>query len=254
MKGMRLVREFNEQFLSRLAECADSDKSTLSLLTQVPIQRLKGNTSAVRGAAQCPYLLADFAFTNSEFWTAWTQSRPTPRLLTISGGALPSVIAQGLAREALTTAWVCCDQGAGHASLLFGMAPDIATTIRRLRLADVERIAHSHASHLRPRWETQPALWSRMLSAALDENASQLHAGRIHGLQLLAGERHQRASREFQRTIVRPQSPVTTEIVSVTKVGTRPSPFKIEPTRETRHVVSSQARTNTSAAAQHVTD
>jgi len=241
-KGMRLVQDFNEQFLARLADCSGTGKATLTLLGQAPFERLKDNQTALHRAAQSPYLLADFAFTDLERWTAWTQSRPTPRLLQLSGGSLPPPIALGLAREALTTAWVCCEPGPGHAALFFGMTPEIAANIRRLRLVDIERIAHAHAAHLRPRWETQPALWNRLLRSALDGSESQMHALRVHGLQLLAGERHLRLARDGQRAgasiEVGPPREIVTKVSGVSRLTT-PRP---DSPREPHAVVSSQAR------------
>ena len=245
-KGMRLVQDFNEQFLSRLADCSGAGKATLSLLGQAPFERLKGNPTALHRAGQSPYLLADFAFTDLERWTAWTQSRPTPRLLQLAGGTLPPQVALALAREALTTAWICCEQGSGHAALFFGMTPEISTCIRRLRLVDIERIAHAHAAHLRPRWEIHPSLWNRLLRTALDGSESQVHALRVHGLQLLAGERHVRLSKEGYRGTTSTEPPRPREPHARPSGAPREMAPRLQPAQEPRTGVSVQARSNQS--------
>ena len=189
-RGRRLVSEFNELFLIHLAVVSGADHPEgLGLLRQAPFGLLVGNTSAIKAIAAAPYLLGDFGFGDTPMWSSWVENRSAPRLLRSHRGVLPTPVASLLARRALTTAWMMCEQEPRQAPLFAGMSATMARRLATLSLDEVERIAQTHMHALRPRWEESPARWTAIINAATLGDQDALHRLLVHGLQLLAGAR-----------------------------------------------------------------
>lgn len=188
-RSLQLTYELNEQFLLLLRDLSIGPKPTALRLVSDQKQLLAVLTPiAIRKTARLPFLLCDFAFTDASAWSLWTSGRSGSSKFSHPLGVIAANSAASVARSVLTAAWIICSQDVRHANLLFGMPAPISSAVACLRMSDLDRIAQTDASQLRPRWETRPSFWQRLLCATHSGDERQLQASRIHGLQMLAGE------------------------------------------------------------------
>jgi len=158
-----------------------------SLATQVRDLLISLDSGAHRRAAECRFSLVDVAFSDDEWWRS---VRPRP-LRPSSGGVRPDCFprrtAVSLGHSALALAWHIASIDVGAARLFFGLSSGCAGVISSLTLEDLESIAHRHFHYVRPRWETRPALWRTLLTAARAGEAKALKSFHLHAIQMLLG-------------------------------------------------------------------
>jgi hypothetical protein len=136
-------------------------------------------------AASCPYLLVDAGFQDALRWaSAAVELEP----VVSPAGIFPRNEALELAHMTLTFAWSLVRSRREGASLLLGLSPACSKIIADLRLQELQHIAANHYDWIRPRWESRPEVWRRLLTAAKGANALPLNSLGLQGLHLFFGD------------------------------------------------------------------
>ena len=183
------IRELNERCIDLLAQTGRaSSSSTLEWTLAFKGLLTVGRTEARRHVAQCPYLLVDFALSDTEWWLALQRhSKRAPRQR-IGDELFAKRPAIHLARDVLVLAWHTARSENVAARVLMGLTSDVAGIIRTLPLGEINRIAEQQFRCLRPRWEDRPFVWKTLLMAAHAGDTQTLGALDIHALALLLSE------------------------------------------------------------------
>lgn len=150
------------------------------LLTRMPAE-------AIQRAASRRVLLVEFQFRKDAWWRSVRSGSRKARVLR-SAPCFPRKSGVALARATLTLAWTLVRTDVDTAGVILGMSQKVAEIIATLELSDIDRISERHFDHLRPRWETRPLIWRKLLVAAQANDANELRLFDLHVLQLLAGE------------------------------------------------------------------
>jgi len=153
-------------------------------------------------AATCPFLLLDVHFQNETWWRLCRQSRLPRRQDVARFRGLPAKPGATLMRESLVLAWHTARLNPRASCLLLGISPAVADLIAAMGLQDIERLAESQHSHLRPRWEDRPYFWRQLLVAARNRDDDTLRELHVHGLQLAGGELIQDRARFCAHSLV----------------------------------------------------
>jgi hypothetical protein len=136
-------------------------------------------------AASCPYLLVDAGFQDAIRWaSAAVELEPVVG----AAGSFPGKEALELSHMTLTFAWSLVRSHREGANLLLGLSPACSKIIAELRLQELQHIAANHFDWIRPRWESRPEVWRRLLAAAKDANALPLNSLGLQGLHLFFGD------------------------------------------------------------------
>ena len=143
------------------------------------------DVAACSRAASCPYLLVDAGFQDAIRWaSAAVELEPVVR----PAGSFPGKEALQLSHMTLTFAWSLVRSHREGANLLLGLSPACSKIIAELRLQELQHIAANHFDWIRPRWESRPEVWRRLLAAAKDTNALRLNSLGLQGLHLFFGD------------------------------------------------------------------
>jgi hypothetical protein len=182
----RPLQEINSRLLDLMAFAAsESSHPRLPLALELR-DILDGMDFAARSrAASCPYLLVDAGFQDAE---RWSQAAVELEPVIAPAGAFPQKEALELAHMTLTFAWSLVRSHREGASLLLGLSPACSKIIADLRLQELQHIAASHYDWIRPRWESRPEVWRRLLTAAKGANALPLNSLGLQGLHLFFGD------------------------------------------------------------------
>ena len=184
------LHEVNERCLDLIALVARLPAEDAPFALVDPLRSLLRGTrpNLRRRAAHQPFALVDMEFRDPEWWHA-VQHRPARTWKDRPWRALaPKRAAVQLAQATLMLAWHMTRADAAATSVVFGMAPEVATLIASLRLSELELIAQHQFRHVRPRWEERAEFWREMLVAARAEDSEATRTIAIRALQLFAGE------------------------------------------------------------------
>ena len=138
-------------------------------------------------AARRAFLLVDMHFSDPDWWRrvkaypARVEAAPEGR------GSFPRPAAIQLARSVLTLAWHCVRADRHAANVLLGMHFAVSELIARMSINDIDRIVERHFRHARPRWETRPGIWRKLLLASKTPNIRRAREINVRGLQWIAG-------------------------------------------------------------------
>lgn len=187
---LKLVREFNEQFLEKLAEIAQ-ESGRRSVPEMVRAHRdlwVNLDASARERAGGFSLLLADIHFRDAPWWCRAqiegseqdSASSPAPLFADEQGTELM--------RHALFVAWRVAQQDVRDAEILLAMSNDVAVIVASLGFDELRHIAQHHNRELRPRWEHLGAFWSGLLSAAIRNDRRALNDLRLYVHQLAEGD------------------------------------------------------------------
>jgi hypothetical protein len=182
----RPLQEINSRLLDLMAFAAsESSHPRLPLALELR-DILDGMDFAARSrAASCPYLLVDAGFQDALRWaSAAVELEP----VVTPAGTFPQKEALELAHMTLTFAWSLVRSHREGASLLLGLSPACAKIFADLRLQELQHIAANHYDWIRPRWESRPEVWRRLLTAAKGANVLPLNNLGLHGLHLFFGD------------------------------------------------------------------
>jgi len=116
--------------------------------------------------ACCPTALVDFGFRNVEFWRQIESGQPPSSTQWSLQGCFPRLQAIELAQTALTLAWTWSQSSREAATLIFGLAPECATTLVKVGIQAIPHIAETYAHCGRPRWETDIGFWRELIRIA----------------------------------------------------------------------------------------
>ena len=146
------------------------------------------NESTLNRAACCPMVLLDFNFQRLAWWSRVINPQPPDESRQTSFIAFRTDGAITLARDLLLEAWSAARSLSPVSSLVFGMAPEVATQIARLSPCDLHHVVTHEIQELRPRWENRPMFWKELFLAATQMDGEILANVHLHCLQLLGGE------------------------------------------------------------------
>lgn len=199
-----LVYEFNDRYLESLA-CGMRRDRPEAMPAVVRRDRSLWDAmdeKARRRASMCPFLLADFHFSNVRWWqkalSGERSYEPFPR-----ASDFPWVIAMDLARDALTVAWYTARQDICLATLLIGAPAEVAEIMSKFTLHALWRLADQSHYELHPRYENRRAFWSRLLSAATRGDQEALHDLHRSAFLFADSERECRAPARSRRPVSR---------------------------------------------------
>jgi hypothetical protein len=184
-----LLREVNQQTLESLARAAHAAPAQdASALLSVLRELLTPEALAVRQrAAHCPVLLVNLNFEDHRWWqTLAVQPRLPPDRHSLTA-FFPLNEALRLMRAALIFAWHIARTDP-EAGLALGIAPHTALVIAQLSLSDLEDLAAHQFMHLRPRWETRPPMWRKLMQAAAADEPQAFDDIVLQSWQLLIGD------------------------------------------------------------------
>jgi hypothetical protein len=182
----RPLQEINSRLLELMALAAKER----SHLTSPLALELRGILSAMdvaacSRAASCPYLLVDAGFQDAIRWaSAAVELEPVVG----PAGSFPGKEALELSHMTLTFAWSLVRSHREGANLLLGLSPACSKIIAELSLQELQHIAANHFDWIRPRWESRPEVWRRLLATAKDTNALRLNSLGLQGLHLFFGD------------------------------------------------------------------
>ena len=189
----RLLHEINESCLAALQKLAQGDIKGVpasAIFECVNLHRqlwLDLGEPALRRAARAPCLLVDVHFQSKEWWR-WARSHGAKPVKGVPAATFPPKAARELMTETLVLAWHTARSDRPTATLLLGIAPEVAGWIAALGSRDVRRIAAEHCRELRPRFEGNLKFWQDLLLAACSGDAESLSHAYCEGIQLLATE------------------------------------------------------------------
>lgn len=182
------VRRLNSRYidsLARMGEAAPSFRQANGVC-ECPKLWTRVDARVCERVARCPVLLLDLNVPPIDGWhrnfgSADSDDLRATRPAFVRERAIP------LVREILTEAWRIARSTPRVASVVFGMAPDMAAGVSRLAPSDIDRIAANHA-FVRPRWAERPGFWTGLLSAAVGTDDQALANMHLYALQLLGGD------------------------------------------------------------------
>jgi hypothetical protein len=184
------VRRLNERGLALLTKTAQATNRAERLASWKEILPLwaRASEATLSRAARCPMVLLDFNFQHVAWWSRVIRTPRggeyrQPRLSAFrTDDAIP------LARDLLLEAWSATRSLSHVSSLVFGMAPEVATLISRLSPRDLDRVVVQEIQEMRPRWENRSMFWTELFHAATQTDDESLANVHLHCLQLLGGE------------------------------------------------------------------
>jgi hypothetical protein len=182
------MHEVNERFLEVLQQVARGDAPVALVWMEELREVLLRTTADVRRrAARRAFLLVDMQFGNAQWWRHITSRRTRLGPSAAHPDIFPRETAIELARAVLTLAWhaVRADRIAAIACL--GMTRAVLDIIRRLSLAEINRIAPQRFLDVRPRWEDRPEEWRRLLIDGQSRDVRRTREVDVRGLRLIAG-------------------------------------------------------------------
>lgn len=186
------VLELNEQGLALLAEQGMTrDRAACPLLRQMAELWCMLEPEARRRAANCPYLLLDAGFADTQRWrlSAPGQVGDSAPLAYAAFFTVPA--AGEVVRLVFTYAWHLARSEPAAARLLLGMPAASAELISGYTLRQIQLLAGRHLDWLRPRWPARVEVWRDLLIAAASGEGPALERARLRGLTLLAAEAFQ---------------------------------------------------------------
>jgi hypothetical protein len=183
---LELVHEFNERFISEMAQAArEVDASTLPEMVRIYRDLwVTLDRPACQRASRCPFLLADIHFRDEIWWERAQSDDSWQSAPAVSVRLFPRKLAAELTRDALTVAWYTVRQDARLAAALFAMSEGVARVVAKVGLRQLRLIPDHHHQHLRPRWDHLSSFWGRLLSAARRDDIEALHDLHLHAFQL----------------------------------------------------------------------
>jgi len=187
---LETVRRLNERGLAFLTKAARASESAAELGPWKEILPLWASPSegTLGRAARCPMVLLDFNFQRVEWWSRVINGRRPGGSWQPKWGGFCAREAIPLARDLLMEAWSVSRSKPHVASLLFGMAPEVARLIARLSPCDVDRVVVHEAQRMTLRWENCPAFWGGLIHAATQTDDQCLANVHLQCLQLFGAE------------------------------------------------------------------
>jgi len=184
--SLELVYQLNERALTLLVEAARSGTSEWLSETAYRALWSELTTEALQTAARIPFVILDARFTDDEWWREAAVS-PQEFPLTVSGApGWPGDVAQQLMSETLVFAWHTAKWDRRLARGLLGMSPGVVGSIARLTPRELGLIPSRHWAALRLRWEDEPGIWARLLTAAQESDEEALAECHLHAQLLLS--------------------------------------------------------------------
>ena len=189
VRVLQVAHRLNEQCIAALAEPANSDPQALSSHLPAELSALwrELDERACTLAARCPLLLVDLNFTSRDWWGRAAKGALASTPQTFGGGFLRPDLARDIVREVLIETWSASRSMPQAVSLIFGMTPEVCTTIAALRVSVIDRIVLEHAHALRPRWSENVKFWRGLLEGSIADDQATLTETHLYALQLLGG-------------------------------------------------------------------
>ena len=180
------LREINAQCIDLLCAMAERGESALPLLQGLaPMWRMLGRDARHRLAA-CPWLLVDAGFGDESRWRQLTEHRVSEQPREWRVPCLVGDRGHALARRVMTYGWHLARSNRSAARIALGMSAACIERISSLSLRELDNASEYYPGGVRPRWESQVAVWRRLLAAASGVDEPALQRAGLHGIQLIA--------------------------------------------------------------------
>jgi hypothetical protein len=182
------IYEINERALELLAQVARSEAS--STMLRLSLRELLRQTTpeARKTAAARAYTLIDLEFRNRPWWEAVRRSPEKPFAGSARRTPLAKRTAVPLARTLLMAAREAIRVDKEIASLMLGMAPQVADLLSGLQTTEIDRIAGHQFPQMEFRWLDRPAVWRSLLLLAAKPDRIEERQLDAHCLQLLIAD------------------------------------------------------------------
>jgi len=185
LEALDSTRRLNARCFELLAEAAKTEDARFTCNGVFGFQELweRVDTQVCERAGACPVLLLNLHFDAPERWSRMLDG--ALRWPGKSAPVFPVASAVPVLREILTEARTVARSEPGTAQFLFGMAPAVGTAVAALSAAEIDRIAAERVRELRPRWESSPTFWKRLLEMAVNNDVGEFAKIHVHCIQLL---------------------------------------------------------------------
>ncbi|HVZ35297.1 MAG TPA: hypothetical protein VG963_22880 [Polyangiaceae bacterium] len=181
--------EVNERCIELLVNAARSERpDALPLVRHLREMLRKSDPEIRHRAAARSILLVDIAFNDGDWWRGVRLEPTRRRRGALAHTSFPRRTAVPLARATLMLAWYAIKEDLDTATVLLGMARDVAEVIAALQLSEIDTIAERRFRHVLPRWHDQPDYWCELFEAARSGTPGALRRCNIRGLQMIVGE------------------------------------------------------------------
>ncbi|HEY6458359.1 MAG TPA: hypothetical protein VIY90_24025 [Steroidobacteraceae bacterium] len=181
------VEEVNEQLLALLRAQCGVAAAQPSLLRDIGSLVLNLDSKSLRCAAASAVLLADAQFADARLWSealvGAVNDRPFTPTAFFTVDATVAVM-----RLVVTHAWHLARSEPAAARLLLGMSAANLAVFGGCTLTRLTQLAETHPQWLRPRWESRPGVWCRLLRTAGTGDSRAVERLRVRALQLLAAD------------------------------------------------------------------
>ena len=191
---LELIQAFNDRYLECLVRSAQWGDPRVLPDILCTHQRLwmALESDARKRASQCPFILADLQFGNSDWWKEARSGQRSGRG-ELGGGIFPWIISMEIARDVLTIAWHTAREDICLGTLLIGMSVEVGEIVANFNLHELWQFADRHHDCVRPRHENQHAFWGRLLSAAARDDRATINDLHRHAFLLSDAKCGQRA-------------------------------------------------------------
>jgi hypothetical protein len=180
------ISELNMRFLELFAGAASGSASAMRtpIVLELRAEWRQLPRAGLQRLATCPYLLVDAAFAAPAHWRELLTGAVQD-----AARAPVSVDAVGtdLVRRTLVLAWHLSRANPLAACIRLGMSQECIELIAARSLHQLEAVADTRPTWVRPRWENRVEVWRQLLYAACDDQSTRLRQLQLRGLQLLAG-------------------------------------------------------------------
>jgi hypothetical protein len=173
---------FLELFAGAASGAASGLRSPIVLELRAEWRQLP--RSGLQRLATCPYLLVDAAFAAPTHWRELLTG--AVKDATRAASSIETV-STDLIRRTLVLAWHLTRANPLAACIRLGMNQECIELIAARSLHQLEALADTRPSWVRPRWENRVEVWRQLLCAACDDQSARLRQLQLRGLQLLAG-------------------------------------------------------------------
>lgn len=178
------VTEINRQALDLMVAMAANPLYSAPVVVANAAAWRDAPERALQDLATSPCLLADAYFDDPVRWRSPLHTggvhEPHEQRAFAGRGA------EDFIRRVLLLGWHLARADRQLARMVLGMTSACADQMGRLRLRDIDWMAHHRADWVRPRWEHQPRVWRNLLASAKRESGDELLQFRARGLQLMA--------------------------------------------------------------------
>jgi hypothetical protein len=187
---LEAVRRLNCKFLALLAEIAGTaaaQERFPAVFKRQECWRLIDQAACRRGG-MCPVLLADFHFTDLNWWIRLSHLNTGAAVNDGLKSPIPIESASNLLREILFEAKTWVRAAPSAVSLAFGILPSVRAHFAEMSIAQIDHNSVFLCAELMPRWPRCASFWTGLLTSAIGSDDEKLQMACVHAIQLLGAD------------------------------------------------------------------